>query len=51
MSGKVAAAVAVSLDGFVAGPGDSPQEPLGRAVNSSSPGSATAILPAGSIHG
>jgi dihydrofolate reductase len=29
VSGKVAAAVAVSLDGFVAGPGDSPEEPLG----------------------
>lgn len=29
MTGKVAAAVAVSLDGFVAGPGDSPEEPLG----------------------
>ena len=29
MTGKVAAAVAVSLDGFVAGPGDSPEEALG----------------------
>jgi dihydrofolate reductase len=29
MTGKVAAAVAVSLDGFVAGPGDSPEQPLG----------------------
>jgi dihydrofolate reductase len=29
MTGKVAAAVAVSLDGFIAGPGDSPEEALG----------------------
>lgn len=29
MAGKVAAAVAVSLDGFIAGPGDSPEQALG----------------------
>jgi dihydrofolate reductase len=29
VTGKVIAAVAVSLDGFVAGPGDSPEQPLG----------------------
>jgi dihydrofolate reductase len=28
-TGRVIAAVAVSLDGFIAGPGDSPEEPLG----------------------
>jgi dihydrofolate reductase len=29
MAGKVAAAVAVSVDGFIAGPGDSPEQALG----------------------
>jgi len=28
-TGKVIAAVAVSVDGFIAGPGDGPDQPLG----------------------